>query len=483
MAFNSLAEFQGPALLVYNDATFAEADFKSITQIGDSLKRAAVGKTGRYGLGFNSIYHMTDLPAFVSGSWLCIFDPHCLYLPNTSAANPGKRIDYVTSKLRLEHKDQTAPFMAFGCNMEAPFNGTLFRFALRTQAMSDKSEVSKQVYSIDRIQKLLQDLQQQAHLMLLFLKSVERIEVLEWHVGENSPTLKFACALENVSVESRFERSMFRRAARALATAIPAGPSGGGNKAETVLDASEQQLLKACQQQRMFSSQYELRMKSCRYDGSREESVVERSFLVGQACAGSSSAAWKLAVEGSAEQGMSMVPWAAVALPLGVGSHNAQEEGFMFCFLPLPARSDLPAHINGTFELSSNRRNLWHGSDLMGAGKRRAMWNCALLSDLAAPLYGQLLASAARKLGSTDSYYQLWPSHLDVLKAKDPLGAIVEPLLSAIASNPVAFSGVDGGRCLAPNDATFLDDRAMKYVLLSNTTKRIKTSVYMYILY
>lgn len=63
----SLASFQGPALLVYNDATFTRTDFESIQRIGDSLKKSEEkqSKIGRFGIGFNSVYHMTDLPSFV----------------------------------------------------------------------------------------------------------------------------------------------------------------------------------------------------------------------------------------------------------------------------------------------------------------------------------------------------------------------------------------------------------------------------------
>lgn len=30
---------------------------------------------GRFGVGFNAVYHLTDLPSFVSGSSLVLFDP------------------------------------------------------------------------------------------------------------------------------------------------------------------------------------------------------------------------------------------------------------------------------------------------------------------------------------------------------------------------------------------------------------------------
>lgn len=67
LAYARLAGFQGAALLVFNDSVFREADFESISRIGDSVKREQVGKTGRFGVGFNSVYHLTDMPSFVSG--------------------------------------------------------------------------------------------------------------------------------------------------------------------------------------------------------------------------------------------------------------------------------------------------------------------------------------------------------------------------------------------------------------------------------
>ncbi len=44
-----MAPFQGPALLVFNDSCFSDADFESISRIGDSVKRGQAGKTGRFG--------------------------------------------------------------------------------------------------------------------------------------------------------------------------------------------------------------------------------------------------------------------------------------------------------------------------------------------------------------------------------------------------------------------------------------------------
>ena len=81
------AGFQGPALVTFNDAVFTDRDFESIQHIGGSRKTDAEArtKTGRFGVGFNSSYHVTDLPCFVSRGYLVMLDPHCAHLPNAPA--------------------------------------------------------------------------------------------------------------------------------------------------------------------------------------------------------------------------------------------------------------------------------------------------------------------------------------------------------------------------------------------------------------
>lgn len=96
-------------------------------------------------VGFNSVYHVTDLPGFVSGEHLVFFDPHCKYLPSISAANPGKKINFLAHPVNSKLADQVAPFHIFGCNTRQAFSGTLFRFPLRTQQQADASTISKQV--------------------------------------------------------------------------------------------------------------------------------------------------------------------------------------------------------------------------------------------------------------------------------------------------------------------------------------------------
>ena len=83
LAYARLAQFQGPSLLVYNDSVFASGPLSA-----PSARSEQVGKTGRFGVGFNSVYHLTDVPSFVSGRHVVYFDPHATFLPNVSSSNP-----------------------------------------------------------------------------------------------------------------------------------------------------------------------------------------------------------------------------------------------------------------------------------------------------------------------------------------------------------------------------------------------------------
>lgn len=118
-----MANLQGPSLIVANDAIFTEADFKSLARIGQGSKLEKLATTGRFGLGFNSTYHLTDTPSFVSGDYLVIFDPHCQSIPGATITQPGVRIKFSGSMLSTTFNDQFAPFKFFGCDVSNKFNG------------------------------------------------------------------------------------------------------------------------------------------------------------------------------------------------------------------------------------------------------------------------------------------------------------------------------------------------------------------------
>ena len=53
--------FEGPALLAYNDAGFKKNDWKSIQRPKRSEKAHDCMKVGKFGSGFNSVYHITGI--------------------------------------------------------------------------------------------------------------------------------------------------------------------------------------------------------------------------------------------------------------------------------------------------------------------------------------------------------------------------------------------------------------------------------------
>ena len=100
--------------------------------------------------------------------------------------------------------------------------------------------------------------------------------------------------------------------------------------------------------------------------------TVEEQWLLSNAVGGGE--ARRMAVASAKQKGL--VPWAGVAArlrasmlpaataqapgtsPLQVASSSAHLKGRAYCFLPLPIATELPVHVNGFFEVSSNRRQV-----------------------------------------------------------------------------------------------------------------------------
>ncbi|PVD18434.1 hypothetical protein C0Q70_20983 [Pomacea canaliculata] len=67
--------FKGPALYAFNNAKFSDRDWQGIRMIHTSVKEADPLKVGRFGLGFKSVFHLTDRLTIISGNHLLYMDP------------------------------------------------------------------------------------------------------------------------------------------------------------------------------------------------------------------------------------------------------------------------------------------------------------------------------------------------------------------------------------------------------------------------
>ena len=80
LGFPGMVRAHGPALLFHNNSAFSDDDFQNIQKLAGATKRDEPLKIGKFGIGFCSVYHVTDVPSFVSREWLYIFDPRLEYL-------------------------------------------------------------------------------------------------------------------------------------------------------------------------------------------------------------------------------------------------------------------------------------------------------------------------------------------------------------------------------------------------------------------
>ena len=430
-----MADWQGPALLCYNDRVFAPSDFAAISRIGQDSKVEKPAAAGRFGLGFNSVYHLTDVPAFVSGDYLVTFDPHAANLPGTSAAHPGLKIKFSQTGGRLARQfpDQFAPLLRFGNTMTAPFNGTLFRFPLRTPETAARSDIKNEPYPPGAVRDLLRTFQESVSHTLLFLKHVRRISVYVRSDGDE-PRLWYDASLDTPGGDPR-------------QPAVSFVASGGAKKQFNVM-------LERTPEAQLPFGIGRVRIALRLGDGHDAVPQLARTdtWLLCSSIGG--GRARVMATKDVSSRGL--VPWAGIAAHLSSEDGEQQHpalRGRAFCFLPLPVHTGLPVHVNAYFELSSNRRDIWYGEDMAGGGALRSEWNTVLLADVVAPAYARLLAEAATQLGATPAYFALFPD----------LEGLTEPWRSCLALRVYACLAqlpvlpTAAGAWLSPNKAVLPD--------------------------
>ena len=171
--FSGMANSYGPALLFYNNAEFSDEDFENIRKIAGETKINKPLKIGKFGIGFCSIYHLTDVPSFVSGENFMVFDPtlQCLGKEIKSVFNPGIKINF-NKHILLKKSNQLCPYNKIsGFNPEKYFKGTLFRFPLRSKA----SKVCDNIYTEAKILDMMDTVTKNGSKLLMFLNCVQKL--------------------------------------------------------------------------------------------------------------------------------------------------------------------------------------------------------------------------------------------------------------------------------------------------------------------
>ena len=374
-----MAPLMGPALLFYNNARFTERDLEGIKQLSQGSKVADTGKTGRFGLGFNSAYNVTDVPSFVTGEHLYFFDPHGTTVFGASVQEPGQ--SWALKALWREAPDLLEPFLPLGLKDKQTFYpDTIFRLPFRTDEQARLSEISKEPFGKSDVEAIYGTLERVGAELLLFLRHLTSIEVYE--IPEGSSTLQ--------------QRCVFRTR----------------NSAE--VQERRDQLERRQQQGDVFTLLKTNRKLSITYKHVIEvESGQERNEEVwrivnGLYCDHDS----ELVKETKAlnESGEKVLPSAGAAA-LVAGRGGSRPQGSTYCFLPLPVPTQLPVHVHGYFDLDRSRQKLTDDDGLSGNDARRGRWNRLLIEHAVAAAYAELLVELRQDVGESDptGFYRYWP--------------------------------------------------------------------------
>lgn len=116
--------------------------------------------------------------------------------------------------------------------------------------------------------------------------------------------------------------------------------------------------------------------------------------------------------------------------------------------------------MNGYFELSSNRRDIWFGDGLSGEGLLRAKWNLALLSDVIAPCYARAMMHLSSEAHMKPrQHVQLFPQALPPA----PWDTLARSFFKLVQSEPCLYTEANGGSWVAPSSSVIVQRDEANY--------------------
>ena len=242
-----------PAIVVRNNSKFrlkeevAENetdDFTAICDVGIGHKRAQATAAGRFGIGFNSVYFLSDTPILFSRREVHVFDLlHRVFeangwrfpldeFPATSGSLAGSAkgvVEWLFPKATLG----TYSFESVANSTDGDFKEAVVRLPLRNTPDGDSSLHSDQFRDETERERILHEMAEQAAKAILFLKNVRRVTfgkltkdgVEPLHdVTASEPPADFGLFLKSVKTQAetgtaiklacQFERKVIWRDAR-----------------------------------------------------------------------------------------------------------------------------------------------------------------------------------------------------------------------------------------------------------------------------
>ena len=421
-----LAHTQGPALYQFDDSQFNPEDYESIQRVGDGAKMGDPTKTGQFGLGFNSVYHFTDTPMFVSGDDFVVFDPQETHLPEGFSSGLYES----AASLAQSCPDQLAPFDGiFGCSPASGWKthnkrGTLFRLPLRTVEAASRSKIKDGKGGAPSYQDVLKTCVEPflyqigaaatresgaftpasdaaptqeliLHRRLLFLRFVELIEIWVWPPGAKEMQLLASARLVSSDPAAR-ERLQAGR------TALMSFVKEAMQRAQP---PSQDEYGGATGSRRYFATMAKLDVHSIprpliplslHVAQPAKGLDVQEEWLVSMAFGDEEDVAYGAAPRQRMEK-LTLMPYAAVAALVARKARDdaswelaPEMTGRAYATLPLPITTGLRVHLNGRWEIASDRNSLAPDD-----AQPRHEWNRRLAGRVCAAAYARLLREIA----------------------------------------------------------------------------------------
>ncbi|KAK3895083.1 hypothetical protein Pcinc_001178 [Petrolisthes cinctipes] len=319
---------RGPALCLYNDAVFSQEDWNGVRKLLDSIKKDDPLRVGQFGLGFKSVFHISDYITIISGSQLLFMDPSAPLLFIDLSTPVNRMCRFVSLSDLGKVLPESIALQLWGTYLTSQhiltgtFPATLFWFPLRQQP----SQLSPTVYTKDRVRQLFDSFSVEAPICLTFLRALEQVSLQRVERDPRTPVLVHQVGYHNHGVSvARQERKNLRH------------------------------ILHQCEGRPSTSitSQYQVTIHNTKDGQVSKQTMLVLHYLPGQQD--------KYCIKYKGNEPHRYIPLVGVAVPTQpIATSWAQ--GSLFTFLPLPLdpanATGLPVHVNAYFTLDQNRRHV-----------------------------------------------------------------------------------------------------------------------------
>ena len=322
----------------------------------------------------------TDLPSLISDSRIGFIDPHGVHFSDGRRTRTGKYWRLQKGRASIDKfSDQFLPYKGiFNCTDEVFsqgfYEGTLFRFPFRREP----SKLSETLYDAHKMTTLFDSFKADAPLILLFLQSLESVELYTREESDSIPSKIFQVKIAEKSLQTvRAKREEFRKKM-----------TPGKVRPESL------------------TVSYPMTIETNNF----ETHLTEKHsfFVTNYLCGGQVSSTFKKLMT---DKDLSYLPTVgvAMALPEGPQLQTPDIQGHVFCFLPLPIQTKsltgLPVHVNGFFALSQNRRYIKSPNADQEyrekAGRQMTdkslLWNKCLLEEALPEAYATMILEAIKE--------------------------------------------------------------------------------------